>query len=54
MSTDVPTHDIKVRAIPVSLWRRVHSAVIAQHTTIRQFVIDALRAHLDRTTETAT
>ena len=38
----------------MSPWRSVHSAVIAQHTTIRQFVIDAVRAHLDRTTETTT
>ena len=50
MSTAVPTHDIKVRAIPVALWRRVHAAILVRNTTIRQFVIDALRAHLDRET----
>ena len=44
--------DIKVRSIPTALWRRVHAAILERNTTIRQFVIDALRAHLDRETTT--
>ena len=44
MSTASPTHDIKVRSIPVGLWKAVHRAVIARGTTVRQFVIDALTA----------
>lgn len=43
------THDIKVRSIPVELWKAVHRAVRDRNTTIRQFVIDALTAHLQIT-----
>ena len=51
-STASPAHDVKIRSIPVELWKAVHRAVREQDTTIRQFVVDALRAHLDRETTT--
>ena len=40
--------DIKVRSIPISLWNAVHRAVHERQTTVRQFVIDALTAQLEK------
>ena len=51
-STASPAHDVKIRSIPVELWKAVHVAVRDRNTTIRQFVIDALTAHLQRETTT--
>ena len=44
--------DIKVRSIPVALWREVRAATWRDGKTVRQFLVDALTIHLKATAET--
>ena len=54
MSQSESERDIKVRSIPTALWRDVGKAAARDGTTIRQFLVDSLVAHLTATAKTET